>query len=688
MTVALPFHDHARPDRAQASAVRYIARNAALGLLVALPVAVALFFEWDVLIPLVERYASASLGRPVHIGHLRVELAQRPRIVAERITLANPDDFPADSTMASIDRLAVRLDVMKLLKGEIDLPEIVVDRPVARLEPGKSGRRNWQGLGGSKSAAASEPGAPPRIGQLIINDGAVRLKDPRLKADLDLKLRTAPGAKGGPPRVLVEGKGSYAGAPTKIAGEAGSLLSLQESHVRYPVNFRWDVGPTHIKLNGTVDDPLRFNGLQGTLEMTGPDLAQLYPLTGIPIPPSPPYALNGRVAFANNVVRFHDFHGTLGSSDLNGDLKVDISSDKPRLEGDLSSQRIAFADLAGFVGGTPGKPDAPNATAERKAAAAADKANPKSLPDTPISLEKLNAMDARVRYHGRQVQADYLPLDDLAAELDLQNGRLRMRPLSFGIGQGTIKLMLDIDGRAKPVRVDADAEFRNLDLKRVMAQTKVFEGAGTVGGRVRLRGTGQSVAQVVASGDGGLTVVMSGGEISALLIELAGMDVVESLGFATGIKRKPENTHNIRCMVVDGDLKQGVLATKTLVFDTTDTNIDGKASIDFHNEGLTARVVPHPKDMSILTFRTPINVKGTLKHPTITPDPIWTGGRIAASVLLGVLATPLAALIPTIDLGLGEDSDCGALIADARAAAAPPAQAAAKPVAKPAQSAR
>src|SRR5258706_165479 len=171
---------------------------------------------------------------------------------------------------------------------------------------------------------------------------------------------------------------------------------------------------------------------------------------------------------------------------------------------------------------------------------------------------------ARGGYRGQRVQADFLPLDDLTADLELQDGRLRMTPLRFGIGQGAIQLKLDIDGRAKPVRVDADAEFRNIDLKRVMAQTKLFEGAGTIGGRAIVRGTGDSVARVVANGDGSLAVVMSGGEISALLIEIAGLDITETLGFATGIKTKPKDTHNIRCLVVDADLKQGVLGTKVL----------------------------------------------------------------------------------------------------------------------------
>src|SRR5258707_4268898 len=98
---------------------RHTARCALLGPVVALPIVTALFFEWDVLIPLVERYASASLGRPVHVGHLAVELAQQPRVIVERITVGNPDEVPADSTLASIERLAVRVDVMKLLSCDI-----------------------------------------------------------------------------------------------------------------------------------------------------------------------------------------------------------------------------------------------------------------------------------------------------------------------------------------------------------------------------------------------------------------------------------------------------------------------------------------------------------------------------------------------------------------------------------------
>jgi len=42
--------------------------------------------------------------------------------------------------------------------------------------------------------------------------------------------------------------------------------------------------------------------------------------------------------------------------------------------------------------------------------------------------------------------------------------------------------------------------------------------------------------------------------------------------------------------------------------------------------------------------------------------------------VLGVLLTPLGALMPTFQLGLGEDSDCKSLLADVLAGAKTPAR--------------
>jgi hypothetical protein len=59
-------------------------------------------------------------------------------------------------------------------------------------------------------------------------------------------------------------------------------------------------------------------------------------------------------------------------------------------------------------------------------------------------------------------------------------------------------------------------------------------------------------------------------------------------------------------------------------------------------------------------------IKGTLSKPQVGVDPSQAIARGAAAAVLGVLLTPLAALLPMIDLGLGKDSPCHELIREAQ----------------------
>jgi hypothetical protein len=63
-----------------------------------------------------------------------------------------------------------------------------------------------------------------------------------IKADVNMTIRTED-RPDGVSEVVLQDKGTYAGAPTMIDLRGGSLLSLREADIRYPVDLRWDVGP-------------------------------------------------------------------------------------------------------------------------------------------------------------------------------------------------------------------------------------------------------------------------------------------------------------------------------------------------------------------------------------------------------------------------------------------------------------
>src|SRR3546814_601903 len=155
---------------------------------------------------------------------------------------------------------------------------------------------------------------------------------------------------------------------------------------------------------------------------------------------------------------------------------------------------------------------------------------------------------------------------------------------------------------------------------------------------------------------------MGGGKFSNLLLEFAGIDVAEALGFML----TEDQTVATRCVVADFGVKDGLMRTKTVVIDTTDTNITVEGAIDLGTEAMELEMEAHPKDPSLLSARSPVNVTGTFASPEFSVDPGPLVARGAAAAALGVLLTPLAALLPMIELGLGEDSPCYQLIYQAQ----------------------
>jgi hypothetical protein len=66
------------------------------------------------------------------------------------------------------------------------------------------------------------------------------------------------------------------------------------------------------------------------------------------------------------------------------------------------------------------------------------------------------------------------------------------------------------------------------------------------------------------------------------------------------------------------------------------------------------------KHFSIGTIQTPIAISGPFKKPSIKPEALPLAARGAAAVGLAFLFPP-AALLPTIQFGVGDDTHCGSL---------------------------
>src|SRR3546814_20116422 len=90
------------------------------------------------------------------------------------------------------------------------------------------------------------------------------------------------------------------------------------------------------------------------MALSGKNLEDLYPLLGISLPPTSPYALDGRFIRDGHTWLYEGFTGKVGDSDLAGTASVETGGERPFLRAALVSKRLDFADLAGFIGSATG----------------------------------------------------------------------------------------------------------------------------------------------------------------------------------------------------------------------------------------------------------------------------------------------------------------------------------------------
>lgn len=625
----------------------------AAGAVVVALVILALVWDWNWFKGPVERAVEARTGRSFDIGgDLDVGLGSTLAIRADRLRLGNAA-WSEEEEMASAEQAGIRVHLPSLLfRREAWIPEIELVRPQVRLETSGEGG-NWNLFGDSTG-----DGQPPRIDRLWIEGGELVFLHPADDTRIDVRMQSREAASEGvAPPVMVEGTGQWRGNDFSLEGRVASLLELQqsESGAGYGVDLSARAGRTSAHARGRLFNPFQFRHFDVQMQLEGANLQDLYPLLGIALPDTPAYALDGRLGRDGDVWTYREFRGTVGDSDLAGNVTVTVGGERPHFSADLVSDLLDFDDLAGLVGGAPKAGPGDTSNPELEARAAEQAASGRILPDTTYALGQLRAMDADVRLRAQRIDSPVLPLDHMDANLSLDDGLLTLEPLDFGVAGGTIRSNVRMDARGDVIETRLDASLRGLDLQHMFPDSEVVEDTlGAISGEIGLTGHGNSIAGMLGSASGEVMVGMGRGQISNLIVELAGIDIFEALRFlVTGDRQIP-----INCAFADFQVEQGLMKSRAIAFDTTDTLIVGEGTIDLEEESLDLELRPRPKDRSLLALRSPLVIDGTFADPGFRPDMGRLGVRGAIALALGSIAPP-AALLATLELGPGEDADCG-----------------------------
>ena len=616
--------------------------------------------------------------------------------------------------MATAEQISASLRLLPLLKRTLALRTVVFTTPDVALARLADGRNNW-----TFTPRHARPDRPNpwnvTLDQLQVHDAELAFADGtkqlalRVQADtLDPAAAqtpatpvnsansanskdaggadnpgtpasgtaTAPG--NAPPNasrygVQFQVRGRYAQADIEGQGQAGDLLTLRSVDIDYPVQFSARAGDTEAKVEGILANPLALDGMDLQVVLQGDSMADLYDLSGLVLPSTPAYTTHGHLVGSLEPGRarweYKDFDGQLGKSDLHGSLTYTSGKPRPMLKGKAHSNQLRLADLGPALG-TPAGAPAKDAPAPRAG---------KVLPVQVFATDRWNAMDLDVQFEGRKIiGSDNLPIDNLSVHAVLDNARLKLEPLRFGVAQGKIDAQVELDSRKKPLHAELRATVEGLQLSALFPKVELMEKSlGRLDGAVALRGQGDSVAAMLGSSNGESRLYVRDGRLSSQLLDLAALNV----GSIVVAKLFGDDKEvQLRCAVADFSIKDGMAQTRSAKLSTDEAIVEAVGTIDMEHEHIDLRIKPESLEWKFLSLRTPLYVRGPFAKPSVGLEPGPLLLRAAAAVAAAAAAPAALALVPITVPAADDDERCAKLLVQANAAVkAGPAGAAPKP---------
>ncbi|MBT3330271.1 MAG: AsmA family protein [Rhodospirillaceae bacterium] len=604
--------------------------------------------DMDTYRPEIAKAAKDATGRTLKLeGTLSLAVSLTPTVSGEGISFANAT-WGSRPQMLTLRRFEVQLSLIPLLFGDIQINRLILIEPDILMETDKNGKGNWvfdeAAAAKSETEAADEgAGAIPHIGELQIKNGLLTYNDGVSGETIKVKLTSieADAASTSDPLNFVV-QAAYNDMPVKLKGKAGPLKNAMDPVAPMQVDLLAEVLGLKIGVKGAAQVPTKT--VDATIDISASDLSGLQPLAGDGVPANLPLKLTAAVRAAGDKATITDLKLALGNSDLAGNISVDSSGKLPMIKVDLSSKRLDLAELQPASGeGGAAKPEATKKPSRPG----------KVLPNDPLPLDVLKTVEADAKIAFAEVITPEITLRDVTATVTVRKGRLALKPMSLTVAGSPVSLSAIVNAGGKVPSVAFEMAAPKLDVGRLLTEAKatdLLQGTGNL--KVKLLGSGKSVAAIAGSLNGGTSLLMNQGKVKTAAFDTAIGGLSAVMGMMSG--EKSEWTV-LNCVASRFDIKKGIATSMVLLADTEYSTVVGEGSMNLGEETLAMKVSPQSKSAT-LNVAVPIKIGGTFAEPSFRPDELATARRLGG--LLGATLFPPAALLALGDLGSGDDNPC------------------------------
>ncbi|MDQ0838549.1 AsmA family protein [Sphingomonas faeni] len=585
----------------------------------------------------------------------------RIKLNAENFTLSNPD-WASRPNLFRADKLDTRIAPLSLIFGKRRLYWLDLVNGDVDLEWNKAHSANTWTFSEKKGG---KPLEFPRIDVATVTGTSVRYLDPRMRIVADLNIADIRSVDATIGRAVgVTGRGRLRETPFTLTAQ---LLSPDATANRGQNKLvaRARAAGNVIDVAGTLPSIADVENVPLAVTARGANLSTLLGIIDVAIPNTRKYKLRAQLIKQGDEYAFTRLRGVAGRTDLAGKLTI-TNGERIHLDSVLTTKSLDIIDAAPFIGFNPDIVETRGAVA---AAAATGAAPQRLLPDGNLPVATMQIFDADLKWTIGMVKSRNLPIANVDLTLDLERGRLALSPLTFSMARGNVASDVIFNTRARPSAVSYDIRLAPTPLGRLLKGYGLTEAGttGTVKGRIKLDGRGDSIHDSLASSRGRIAFVLPSGALSVRNVQLAELDIGT---FAQRMfQGKLDEPVQINCGLIGFTVRGGVAAADPILIDTRKNVIVGRGGFSFRNEAVDLAFRADSKKFSLFAGQSPVGVEGMFAAPKLNVISKDLLARVGSGLGLALVATPVAGILAFVDVGDAKSTACGPVLSGATAAA-------------------
>lgn len=567
--------------------------------------------DWNEYKEPIAEIAQQATGRRLDLGgDLDLEIGLRPGVKLAGLSLQNAA-WGSRPEMVTVERVAVRFELLPLLFGELVVNRIEVVGLDLLLETRADGAVNWDF--GEVDPDPAPPTAPPEdeeakkveegdalstvLRHALIEDAVVVLRDAATGEEQRIVVRRLLArAEDASAPLEIELDLEYGVEPIRLSGKVAGVPQLLAGGP-LALDLALEAGGASITLVGDVAKPLAGSGLALDLSLKTERLARLGAVAGVELPDLGPIDLALSVAGGGDAYEIGDLTLAVGTSRITGRVDVALGGERPRATAKLVASRI---DLADFQGRSV------------EARPAGDPPPERLFGDEPLPFDSLALADAKLELEADELRSGSFVLSAVELEVRLEDRVVDVAKFAAELAGGRVDVALRVDASRRRPRVSLAGKVRSVDVGRLVASqgSQVLSG-GPLDLDFDLVGRGGSVRDIMASLTGRLSLQMGAATLADETAGLVLSDLKRVLQGEAGA-----TTAQIRCAWADFDVDDGIARSDGIVVDLSSIVIFGAGKIDLRRERLDLEFDRQAQSLSVSDVLPPFTLKGPLTEPS------------------------------------------------------------------------